>query len=108
MLLSDEEFQRMIYDFSPVLAMAFKALKEGDTKYGEDTRFNSNPEYHILGALRHIKRIQSDERDNSIQSLYPLLSTDDDSGVPHIGHAIARLLLALGTVMNERNKTELE
>ena len=60
------------------------AIQTGDVKHGAETRLGGNPRRHLAGALRHALAYL-DGRE-----------FDDESGLHHLAHAAARLLLALG------------
>ena len=62
------------------------AIQTGDAKYGAGTRFDGEPRRHLAGALRH-ELAYLDGRE-----------FDPETGLHHLAHAAARLLLALEMV----------
>ena len=68
-------------DLRHVYAMAVRVLQQSAAsgKYGKDDYLKRSEEYHERAAMRHL----------FAKSYY-----DDESGLPHLHHAIARLMLA--------------
>lgn len=68
-------------DLRHVYAMAVRVLQQSAAsgKYGRDDYLKRSEEYHVRAAMRHL----------FAKSYY-----DDESGLPHLHHAIARLMLA--------------
>ncbi len=79
------------------LRLVDNAMKEGDTKYGEnawrDRPVIADPEErvrdHVAAVRRHLDRHQAGE------------FFDADSGYPALAHVVARALIALQTGINE-------
>ena len=82
-MFKKDEKQKLRYDLIPpdTLADMAKVLTMGAEKYGANTWKNpDSPHYHEAAALRHIQAWRMGE------------SLDEESGLPHLIHAITNLM----------------